>query len=1021
MSSRNELLFLQADDESELMRQALELAEVCARWPDRPLVELAAEFSANEVTATYRCAVVAPSVPELGRQLARVADPTVGVSRVPRATTAGAVAYRGAGPVGGYGRVAWLFPGEGAQYTGMLEDLCVSFPRARACFDLLDHAIDAGPRPSSAIFPPDKAERTALWRMDGAVEAVLTANRAVAAVLRGLGLVPDVVVGHSTGEYSALLEAGAFDLTGDEALADTLRLGNRISRELDAAGAIPEGALLAVGAIEQTVLSAVLDHHTDAAWLALDNCPSQMVVFAAREAAPAVTASLQHEGALVQPLPFGRAYHTPLFKSVIDALAPLLGELPLREPRLDVWSSATAAPYPAEPQDLARVLSAQWTTTVRFRETVEHLYDAGVRVFVESGPRGNLRQFVQDTLRSRHHVAVAADHPRVPGMTQLQHLAGALAAAGVRIDLRPLRLTRPPTPSRREVPLRLGLPTLSLTAPPKPEPTTETTPTCATEPAQPPKLTGQDGTDGGTWIVELDPARDRWLRDHALGSRVSRIDPDLSALVVVPFTVSLELMARAAARVAAGRRPTALRDVHAYRWLVIDDAPLTLAIRATPGPFGVHVEIAETQHPDGGVAVEGTVVLDQSSPREAPLAIELTGARPAPWHTDELYRHGMFHGPAFRGVRSVDAVGADGVLGTVYVRAELPGPAPLTAPLHVDACGQLVGFWTAARLNNGFAVFPRGLERLELPTDPLPTGQPLRAEARIGKVLQDTVTADLAAYDSLGHVTLRAIGWTDTRVRLPAALFRLRVDPAHELLSEPWPVGADGSLVCRLVRLDDRLLGNDHGLWLEVLASLVLSRAERVTWRRVRESPRALGWLAGRIAAKDAARCPVGRPRLAVCAADLPIDADPLGAPQLAGTESPMSVSISHYGDSSVAVVDHGGDPVGVDVESLSRKPSGLAGAVIGPAEQEAAGLPEPGPELALRLWCAKQAAAKAFGIGMPDGPESVRVTASDHDGSSLQVVPGQAVLALRPILRGAHAAVRVTRQHDLITAIARR
>jgi malonyl CoA-acyl carrier protein transacylase/phosphopantetheinyl transferase len=1016
MSARTELVVLQADTADALRTQALQLAGECAERPSLPLAELAAAHLPVPVTGGHRLVAVATDVADLGRLLVRAVEGGGGGRGRGRAGRS--AVHLGHEPVGSHGRIAWLFPGEGSQYAGMLADLCVEFPGARRCFDLLDRAVATDPPPSRLIFPVGPTDggrdgEDALWSMGGAVASVLTANRAVASVLRTLGLRPDVVVGHSTGEYSALLESGAVDAPDEAGLVEQLRLGDTLSRRLEADGRIPTGTLLATALADEATVAAVLRDHADRAWLALDNCPAQQVVFATAEAAAAVTQELRAAGALVQPLPFGRAYHTPLFSAVDDDLVDVLDRLPLRPPGTEVWSSATAAPYPTDPVDVRRLLLTQWSAPVRFRETVLALHDAGVRVFIEAGPRGNLRQFVADTLAGRSHLAVAADHHLLPGRTQLQHLVAALVAAGVPVDLAPLR---PHVPTRDDSPrLVLGLPVLRLSDVPAPA-----APAAAPLPAAPapPPAQAVPAPDRPT----LDLRRDPWLRDHALGGRVSEADPGLSALVVVPLTVSVELMARAAVATRPGHPVAAVRDVRAHRWLVVPDGtPLRLTVRARNGPTpgDVHVLLGD-EGEDEGPAVEAVVEL---GPPRLPAPADPFPANVAtayPWRPDELYRQGMFHGPAFQGVRYVDAVSAHGALATVEVPDELPGPPSLTAPMHGDAVGQLVGFWAAAQLTSGYAVFPRRVERIELSGDSLPTGRPMAAGLHVREVTDETVLADLELRDEARRRVWHATGWEDTRARMPAGLLRLRVDPANTWLSETWPWPDADEVTCRRLSLAHRLPASDAAFWLDVVASLVLARGEREEWQRVRRTRRARTWLGGRIAVKDAVRRATGS---RCFPADVPVNVDRQGAPHVplgsAGTGT--AVSISHRGPWAVAVAAPGARGVGVDVELVSEQPAELGRAVLSPGEAEACGLGPVQGEAALRLWCAKEASAKALGHGLPAGPPSMVVLEATPDASRVRLTPGPSLVSLDPALAGEQLTARTTRDHDLIAAIARR
>ena len=170
-----------------------------------------------------RLAVVASSVADLREKLGRAAR-TLEKPGCRRIRDVSGLYYE-AEPLGREGKLVFLFPGEGAQYPNMLADLCLHFPEVRECFDQSDRAYAAHPRgyvPSDVIFPrpsPGGGEDWAegrLWTMDGAIEAVLTADLALLAVLNELGLRPDAIVGHSSGEYAALRAAGLLDLRTEE-------------------------------------------------------------------------------------------------------------------------------------------------------------------------------------------------------------------------------------------------------------------------------------------------------------------------------------------------------------------------------------------------------------------------------------------------------------------------------------------------------------------------------------------------------------------------------------------------------------------------------------------------------------------------------------------------------------------------------------------------------------------------------------------------------------------------------------
>src|SRR4029077_18795902 len=137
-------------------------------------------------------------------------------------------------PLASQGKVAFLFPGEGAQYPRMLADVCMHFPDARGWFDLMDRAFVDHARdylPSELVFPPGGADDDGdarLWSMDGAVETVFAANQALLAVLTQLDVRPHMIAGHSSGDYSALLAAGCLAIAGDDQLEEHIRALNAV-------------------------------------------------------------------------------------------------------------------------------------------------------------------------------------------------------------------------------------------------------------------------------------------------------------------------------------------------------------------------------------------------------------------------------------------------------------------------------------------------------------------------------------------------------------------------------------------------------------------------------------------------------------------------------------------------------------------------------------------------------------------------------------------------------------------------
>ncbi len=439
-----EVCILAADSPQALADAASELLAALERNPEIALADLAFTLS-QELGGTdqpRRLALVASStedlVGKLGQAIEKLRDPAC--KRI-KATSG---IYYESEPLGPDGKVVYVFPGEGAQYPNMLSDLCLQFEEARAVFDRIDRIYAEHPRGhllSDWVFPRpafSDAERALtearLMELDIAVEAVLTANAAVYEVIRRLVPRCDAMLGHSSGEHSAAMAAGALDVETDE------RLGT-FSHGLNASYAaaaerheVPAAVLLAIGADAESARR-IGEQAGGELYLAMDNCPHQAVLVGEAAAAARAKAIAIEEGLMCEQLPYDRAVHTPLFAPFAEDLRPIFAELPVRAASTPLWSCTTAGRYPEDPAAIRELLVEHWTQPVRFRETIEALHDDGARVFIEVGPRGNMTSFMQDILRGRPACTVAPDVMRRSGTAQLSHLVGMLAAHDVTLDL----------------------------------------------------------------------------------------------------------------------------------------------------------------------------------------------------------------------------------------------------------------------------------------------------------------------------------------------------------------------------------------------------------------------------------------------------------------------------------------------------------------------------------------------------------------------------------------------------------
>ncbi|RIK47375.1 MAG: hypothetical protein DCC57_14580 [Chloroflexi bacterium] len=549
-------------------------------------------------------------------------------------------------------------------------------------------------------------------------------------------------------------------------------------------------------------------------------------------------------------------------------------------------------------------------------------------------------------------------------------------------------------------------------------------------------------------------ADDLFLHDHTLGRAIAAQDPALLALPIVPLTVSMEILAEAAAYLRPDLRFVEMRGVRAYRWILLEAPPVRLRIsarRVEDGPApAFHVSLTEAGPPAAEAharpIVEGLMVMAAQRPSPPPVApLALQDEQPSRWHGQKVYDEGMFHGPAFRAVDAVTRRGRDGAVAILrtppldgFLHSQ-PAPSFVAEPVLIDAAGQLIGLWTLENLAQGFVVFPYQLARLTFYGPPFRPGEAATCQARTALLEGSRVTSDIDLLDESGALRVRLLGWEDKRFHISRRLYSFILRPGRNALSDAWPAPLDGvslrqdqDVVCRRIG-DWAVWESNFDFWATVLAHLALNPRERAVWRGLTgPPPRRRDWLLGRIAAKEAVVALVRRRYgLALAPADVEIATDVHGAPQvrapwLDSLGCAVAVSIAHSGGQVAALAALGAadssSGVGIDVEPVSRPSEEFATVAFTPQE---AGLLaaldgglDAGTNWPLRLWCAKEAAGKALGRGLP-GPHSLAAVSVDAAQGRVQLQPGGALLDAAPHLAGVTLAAHTALDAGLVIAVA--
>lgn len=530
---------------------------------------------------------------------------------------------------------------------------------------------------------------------------------------------------------------------------------------------------------------------------------------------------------------------------------------------------------------------------------------------------------------------------------------------------------------------------------------------------------------------------DLYLADHHF-VQADGVKPLSACFPVVPMTVSLEIMAEAAACLAPGFGLVGFEQVSAARWIALADTD-SLALRVE-GRVRSLDTVREICRIEAQIYVQGeprpsisaTVLFSSHYQLDLNLGFGVLNT-PKSLSAGHVYEERqLFHGPRFQCLTGDMLVGERGVQADLRVSSpanllrSTAQPQLLTDPALLDAVGQAMAVWT---LQQGGIVFPIGLGKLELyRATPAPgTRVPMRVEITSGA--GKTLAADVEIQDGQGGVWLRVKDWRSWRFQWDRKLVAFRRQPERHLLSDelalpPGALDADGvgrrvTKAC-LTGFDPELLARHY---LNVDEMAVFARHAQRSGQAGPAGPagRQRAWLLGRIAAKDALRAWYARERgrdTALHPASFGVANDARGKPVVTGWPEPGApeLTIAHSGDEAVAIAQHAS--VGVDIERIASRDDAFVRAISSDAEHalldnlshNEALTKEQRDAWITRLWCAKEALGKWLGTGVEGAPHHFEATALDAGGH----------LHMRHRVSGREAQVSTLQDGAMIVAVCR-
>jgi [acyl-carrier-protein] S-malonyltransferase len=289
---------------------------------------------------------------------------------------------------------AYIFPGQGSQFSGMGLDLFESDDRAKKLFSEADAVM--GFKVSEIMFRGTDEE----LRQTNVTQPAIFIHSVIQAILMDDRFRPDMVAGHSLGELSALTAAGALTFE------DGLRLVMERADAMQAACEAVPGTMAAILALDDAMVEKICSETPGIVVPANYNCPGQLVISGEVEAVKLACEKMTAAGAKrALLLPVGGAFHSPLMEPARERLAAAIEKTKFSTPVCPVYQNVTAMPH-RDPEEIRVNLIAQLTAPVRWTQSVERMAADGATGFTEVGPGKVLQGLVKKIHREAEIIPV---------------------------------------------------------------------------------------------------------------------------------------------------------------------------------------------------------------------------------------------------------------------------------------------------------------------------------------------------------------------------------------------------------------------------------------------------------------------------------------------------------------------------------------------------------------------------------------------------------------------------------------